>query len=101
MAPTARLVDVESKVAPIGCAQRLSLQSWKVTLPVSFVSGSLKTAPRVGVSVFTVAASASVFRLGVFGAAFAVVFVVPDESVWFADFALPTTSLILFEPGAV
>ena len=57
LAPTARLVLLESKL-PSELEQLLVVQTSKVTLPVSCVSGSLKVAVRVGVVVFRRAASA-------------------------------------------
>src|SRR2546428_10109556 len=57
LAPTARVVTVESKV-PRELEQLLVVQTSKVTLPVSWLSGSLKVAVRVGVAVLRRAASA-------------------------------------------
>src|SRR5438067_12543434 len=72
---TARLVLVESKV-PSELEQLLVEQTSKVTLPVSWLSGSLKVAVSVGVAVFSCAASVGVTSVGAFGAAFDVLFVI-------------------------
>ena len=73
-APTASDVPVESNV-PSTLEQPLSAQTWKVTLPVSFVSVSPKVAVSVGVRVFRRAAFAGPTSAGVVGARFAVLFV--------------------------
>src|SRR5262249_51994718 len=75
LAPTARVVELESKV-PIELEQALSLQTWKVTLPVSCVSGSLNVALSVGVAVLSCDAFAGLTSTGVVGVAFVVEFVI-------------------------
>ncbi len=62
----------ESKVEPIGLVQLLSEQTWKRTRPLSFGSGSLKVAVRVGVAVFSRLASVGFTSVGVLGAMLAV-----------------------------
>ena len=74
LAPFAIEVLVESNV-PSELVQAASLQTSKVTLPVSFGSGSLKVAVRVGVAELSGAALAGVTSAGVDGARFAVLFV--------------------------
>src|SRR5205823_2389936 len=71
LAPTARLVLVESEV-PSEVEQLLVAQTSKVTLPVSWLSGSEKVAVSVGVAVFGCAASAGVTSVGAFGVALVV-----------------------------
>ena len=89
-APTARLVLVESKVW-MTLVQSETSQTWKVTLPVSCVSGSLKVAVSAGVAVFRRAASAGETRAGVVGVVFVVLFVMFELSDPFAA-ALPGVS---------
>ena len=74
LAPFAIDVLVESKVAS-WVEQLLTAQTWKVTLPLSFGSGSLNVAVRVGVAVLSCAVSAGETSAGVDGAMFAVLFV--------------------------
>ena len=73
-APFAIAKLVESKV-PSELEQLLVEQTSNVTLPMSFVSGSLKVAVSVGVAVFTRVASAGLTRVGVDGLTFAVLLV--------------------------
>src|SRR5438034_11669957 len=68
------LLPVESKV-PSELEQLLVEQTSKVTLPVSFASGSPKVAVRVGVEVLRRAPSAGDTSAGVDGATFEVLFV--------------------------
>ena len=77
-------VLVESKL-PSGAEQLLVVQTWKATLPVSSVSGSLNCALRVGVVESMNAPSAGVSRAGVAGAASGVRFVTawaPYVATW-------------------
>src|SRR5689334_4722399 len=69
------LVEVESKV-PSELVHVLFVQTSKVILPVSFASESLNVAVSVGVVVLSCAALAGVTRVGAFGAAFEVLFVI-------------------------
>src|ERR1700730_7247073 len=73
LAPFAIDVLVESKVAS-WVAQLLTAQTWNVTLPLSFGSGSLKVPVSVGVAVLRRAVSAGLTTAGVVGARFAVLF---------------------------
>src|SRR5438128_9621608 len=73
LASEVRVVMVYWKV-PCELEQLLVVQTSKVTLPVSWVSASLKVAVSVGVVVFRRAASAGETSAGVEGAAFAVLF---------------------------
>ena len=66
---------VESNV-PSELEQLLVVQTSKVSLPVSFESGSLNVAVRFGVCVPTVPASAGLTSAGELGPAFAVPFVI-------------------------
>ena len=75
LAPLAIAVLVESKVAS-WVEQSLTAQTWKVTLPVSFVSGSLKVAVSAGVALLSCAALAGETSAGVVGARFVVLFVI-------------------------
>ena len=63
LALTASVVLVESKV-PSEVEQLLVVQTSNVTFPVSWVSGSVNVAVRVGVTVFRRAVSAGLTRLG-------------------------------------
>jgi hypothetical protein len=102
--PTLIVVLVESTV-PIGLAQALSVQTWKVTLPVSWVSGSLKVAVSAGVVECRRAALAGETSAGVEGAWSVVLFVI--EALFSAAVAagLPVgaaaSRTIGFEPGLV
>ena len=78
LALTASVVLVESKV-PSELEQLLVVQTSKVTLPVSWVSGSLNVAVSVGVAVLSRAVSAGLTSAGVEGATF--VRVVRDRGV--------------------
>ena len=73
--PTVIAVLVESKV-PIELEHVMFVQTWKVILPVSFVSGSLKVAVNVGVVVLSSAPAVGVTSTGVDGATFVVLFVI-------------------------
>src|SRR5206468_2968052 len=75
LALTARLVLLESKV-PSELEQLLVEQTSKVTLPVSFESGSRNVALSVGVAVLTRAASAGLTRIGVEGLPFEALLVI-------------------------
>src|SRR5438046_10699108 len=58
---------LEYRRVPCRSEQLLVEQTSKVTLPVSWLSGSMKVAVRVGVAVFRRAASAGLTRVGVDG----------------------------------
>src|SRR5439155_24809928 len=75
LAPTAIEVLAESKV-PRLVEQPLSEQTWNVTLPVSFESGSSNVAVSVGIGVFRRAPPLGPTSAGTFGARVAVLFVV-------------------------
>jgi hypothetical protein len=97
-APLASVVEEESKVR-IGAVQGASLQTWKVSLPVSFGSGSAKVAVSVGFWLFVGAAAAGETSAGAVGATLVVELVIaPFASepliVW-----LPAGSAIRLEPG--
>ena len=101
LAPLAIDVLVDSKVAS-WVAQLLTAQTWKVTLPLSFGSGSLNVAVSVGVAVFSRAVSAGDTSAGVVGAMFVVLFVTLTPATVTA--ALPVgiaVSRILTLPGCV
>src|SRR5206468_4584800 len=102
LAPTARLVAVESKV-PSELVQLLVEQTSKVTLPVSTLSGSLKVAVSVGVEVFRRDPSAGETSVGVVGAAFVVLFVTARPVADAAAFPLGVAASRTFGllPGAV
>ena len=72
--PTFRFVVVESNV-PSEAEHELSVQTSKVTLPKSSVSGSAKPAERVGVVELMKTPSAGVERVAAVGFAFGVRFV--------------------------
>jgi hypothetical protein len=96
-------VLVESKV-PRELVQAASLQTSKVSLPVSFGSGSLKVAVNVGVCVPTIALSAGETSVGVEGARFVVLFVIEPLPREPEAAGLPVgvaRSRILVPPGCV
>ena len=93
MALTARLVLVESKV-PSELEQLLVVQTSKVTLPVSYESGSRNFAVSVGVVVLRRAASAGPTKVGVDGEAFVVLLVIDALSRVAVDAALPVASAV-------
>src|SRR6266480_3222239 len=75
LAPTAIEVFAESKV-PRLVEHPLSEQTWNVTLPVSFESGSSNVAVSVGLAAFRRAPPLGPTRAGTFGARVAVLFVI-------------------------
>ena len=68
------------------------MQTWKVMVPVSFASGSLKVALSVGVAVFRCVPSAGETRAGVLGAMLSVLLVIEP---------LPRESLSAWLPASV
>src|SRR5882724_7346871 len=73
LATPAPLLNVEMGSPP--AVQVEFAQTWKVTVPVSFGSGSLKVAVSEGVIVFSCAAFEGLTSAGVVGAMFAVLLV--------------------------
>ena len=84
---------MESKV-PSELEQLLVVQTSKVTLPVSWVSGSPKVAVSVGVVVLSRIASAGPTSVGVDGGAFAVLFVIDAFVSVAVAAALPVASAV-------
>ena len=93
MALTARVVLVESKV-PSELEQLLVVQTSKVTLPVSCVSGSRNVAVSVGVAVFSRAAFPGLTSVGVDGEAFVVELVTEALRSVAVAAALPEASAV-------
>src|SRR5438309_8258655 len=93
VARRASVVLVESKV-PSELEQLLVVQTSKVTLPVSWVSGSLKVAVSVGVAAFTRAASAGLTSVGVDGETFVVELVIEALRSVAVAAALPVASAV-------
>ena len=102
--PSFRLVFVESKV-PSELEQLAVEQTSKVTLPVSFVSGSLKVAVSVGVAELRRVPSAGETSAGVLGATFVVLLVIDALSSDPLTDGFPVGDAVSrtfgFEPGAV
>ena len=101
LAPLAITVLVESKVAS-WVEQSLTAQTWKVTLPESFGSGSLKVAVNAGVALLSCAALAGETSAGVEGARFVVLFVTEMPVAVAAGFPVgDAVSRTLVPPGWV
>ena len=84
---------VESKV-PSELEQLLVEQTSKVTLPVSWVSGSMNVAVSVGVAVLSRAVSAGLTSVGVDGAAFVVLLVIEALASVAVAAGLPVASAV-------
>src|SRR5438132_7346902 len=104
LAATTSVADVESNVSTT-LEQLLVAQSWKVIVPVSWVSGSENVALSVGESVATVVPSAGAPSDGVDGERFAVPFVICAFGSEPVAAALPAgvavSRITLPEPGFV